>query len=114
MYENVLGVSRICPICGRSFIISDPDTYAYTANKKYFCSWGCLRKHRRNQSAKRVMPDEYRDDYFTVTEASKILGVKYDSLKRTVLKGRIPAVLIPWEGRTRYLIRKEDVYDRQR
>lgn len=114
MWENILGVSRVCPICGKSFIVPDPVCYAYVTNKKYFCSWGCMRKDQRARAAKRTMPEEYRDDYFTTFEAGKILGIKNDTLKRAIIKGNFPAILIPWEGKTKYLIRKEDVYARQR
>lgn len=42
---------RICPVCGKDFIIMDAGAYAYQkqVGKKHlnYCSWGCMRKHMR-------------------------------------------------------------------
>lgn len=36
---------RNCPVCGKPFFIPDYADYAYRRDTKYFCSWGCMRKH---------------------------------------------------------------------
>ena len=50
------GRVRKCPVCGKEYIIN-ADVWAYRKTRKnagdmYFCSWGCLRKHERENKPK--------------------------------------------------------------
>ena len=42
---------RICPMCGKDFVIGDAGTYAYqkqvNGRHQNYCSWGCMRTHLR-------------------------------------------------------------------
>lgn len=45
-----IGSERQCPICKRSFIFRSE--WAYHNGKKYYCSWGCLRKDEKRRTTK--------------------------------------------------------------
>ena len=34
---------RICAACGKEIMLHDPETWAYKRDRKYYCSWKCLR-----------------------------------------------------------------------
>lgn len=53
---------RTCPVCGRQYSIRDRSSYAYKLTHyskkdgtkvKYFCSWTCIQKFRREHTKKR-------------------------------------------------------------
>ena len=55
--EIGLITERVCPICGKQFIIHDLQDYTYkmTLNKKdiqYYCSWTCYRKAEKERESK--------------------------------------------------------------
>ena len=116
MYEFGLGIEKTCPVCGKTFVVQDVVNYVYQKEYKHthmwYCSWTCFRKAVREHGSRKVMPIEYRENYFTTREAARVLGVKPETIKRAVAKDQIPTIIIEWEGKPKHLIRKEDVYAR--
>lgn len=52
---------RICPICGKLFIVHNPTEWKYKrrdysepghSTTRFFCSWGCLQQFRASQNKK--------------------------------------------------------------
>lgn len=51
-----------CSICGKVIYCHDRDSWAYNRaigkNRKYFCSWSCLRKYDENHKRKNLRVTE--------------------------------------------------------
>lgn len=65
IYSDERSITKICPICGKKFLIYDVHTWAYKAGfnsdtsshkagwqKYFYCSWHCLRKAEKSNAKK--------------------------------------------------------------
>ena len=68
MSENQ-GYTKKCFVCRKKFQIQDKDLWGYKKGKRYFCSYGCLRRFERTRDGSqegRLNLGKLADDLFDV------------------------------------------------
>lgn len=76
-----LGTMKICPICGKEFLMKDAAEWAYKrprpreyGNVTHFCSWRCLRQYDATERERRIQMLEKQREAREKKKKAKMKG----------------------------------------
>lgn len=78
MQENKIYTKK-CFVCRKKFEVQDAEEWAYKRKKRYFCSYGCLRRYEKAKEKDVFTLGKFADDLFDIGWAKdeikfKIIG----------------------------------------